>query len=138
MNDTALHQTEGGIATIKMNRPDKLNTMDAELLRRAVHALERAAHDASVRVVIFTGAGRGFCAAGDLAVRDTLGSGNTESRIGILQNLQRSSKLLREMPKVTIAAINGPCAGGEYQVYSYYSAVVGSSVCLITFLAFHL
>ena len=63
-------------------------------------------------MVIFTGAGRGFCAGGDLSASDTLGSGNTDSRIGVLQALQLSSRLLREMPKVTIAAINGPCAGG--------------------------
>jgi 2-(1,2-epoxy-1,2-dihydrophenyl)acetyl-CoA isomerase len=114
MNDTVLYQAEHGIATITLSRPDKLNAMNAELLQGAVTALETAANDASIRVVIFTGAGRGFCAGGDLSATDTLGSGNTESRIGVLQNLQRSSKLLREMPKVTIAAINGPCAGGGF------------------------
>lgn len=114
MNDTVLYQLDQGIATITLNRPDKLNAMDADLLQGAVDALEAAANDPDVRVVIFTGAGRGFCAGGDLSASDTLGSGNTESRIGILQNLQRSSKLLREMPKVTIAAINGPCAGGGF------------------------
>jgi len=114
MNDTVLYQAEQGIATITLNRPDKLNAMNAELLRGAVDALERAADDDHVRIVIFTGAGRGFCAGGDLSARDTLGSGDTESRIGVLRNLQRSSRLLREMPKVTIAAINGPCAGGGF------------------------
>jgi 2-(1,2-epoxy-1,2-dihydrophenyl)acetyl-CoA isomerase len=114
MNDTVLFHLDGGIATITLNRPDKLNAMNAELLQGAVDALEKAADDPAVRVVIFTGAGRGFCAGGDLSARDTLGSGNTESRIGVLQNLQRSSKLLRTMPKVTIAAINGPCAGGGF------------------------
>lgn len=114
MNDTVLYQAQDGIATITLNRPDKLNAMNGELLQGAVTALETAANDASIRVVIFTGAGRGFCAGGDLSATDTLGSGNTESRIGVLQSLQRSSKLLREMPKVTIAAINGPCAGGGF------------------------
>ena len=114
MNDTVRYEPEGGIATITLNRPDSLNAMDAALLQGAVAALEQAAHDPEVRVVILTGAGRGFCAGGDLAARDTLGTGNTESRIGVLKDLQRSSKLLREMPKVTIAAINGPCAGGGF------------------------
>jgi 2-(1,2-epoxy-1,2-dihydrophenyl)acetyl-CoA isomerase len=112
MNETVLYKADGGIATITLNRPDRLNAMNADLLQGAVDALEEAAHDTSVRVVIFTGAGRGFCAGGDLSASDTLGSGNTDTRIGVLQALQRSSRLLREMPKVTIAAINGPCAGG--------------------------
>jgi 2-(1,2-epoxy-1,2-dihydrophenyl)acetyl-CoA isomerase len=114
MNDTVIYESDQGVATITLNRPDKLNAMNAELLNAATSALERAANDNDIRVVIFTGAGRGFCAGGDLSARDTLGSGNTESRIGVLQAMQRSSKLLREMPKVTIAAINGPCAGGGF------------------------
>ena len=112
MNDAVLYQTESGVATITLNRPECLNAMDADLLSGALEALELAAADVDVRVVIFTGAGRGFCAGGDLAATDTLGLGGLESRIGVLQAFQRTSKLLREMPKVTIAAINGPCAGG--------------------------
>ncbi len=112
VNDVVQYQVENGIATITLNRPDSLNAMNALLLSRAVEVLETAANDHDVRVVILTGAGRGFCSGGDLAARDTLGTGNMVSRIGVLQNLQRSSKLLREMTKITIAAINGPCAGG--------------------------
>jgi len=114
MNETVIYKADGGIATITLNRPDKLNAMNADLLQGAVDALETAANDPGIRVVIFTGAGRGFCAGGDLSSPDTLGSGDTESRISVLQTLQRSSTLLREMPKVTIAAINGPCAGGGF------------------------
>ena len=114
MEDVVNYHAKNGIATITLNRPESLNAMNAALLQGAVDALESAAIDPEIRVVIFTGAGRGFCAGGDLSARDTLGTGNLESRIGVLQNLQRSSKLLREMPKVTIAAINGPCAGGGF------------------------
>ncbi len=112
MTDVVLYEAEDGIATITLNRPDRLNAMNAALLAGVVEALEAAVFDSAVRVVILTGAGRGFCAGGDLTATDTLGTGSIESRIGMLQNLQRSSKLLREMPKITIAAVNGPCAGG--------------------------
>jgi len=111
MNETVLYEVKGGIATVTLNRPERLNAMTAELLSGAVEALEEAAADASVRVVIFTGAGRGFCAGADLTARNTLGGGNIESRIGVLQRLERSALLLHEMPKVTIAAINGAAAG---------------------------
>jgi 2-(1,2-epoxy-1,2-dihydrophenyl)acetyl-CoA isomerase len=111
MNDSVLYQVDGGVATITLNRPENLNAMNVDLIEGALEALEIAAEDSNARVVIFTGAGRGFCAGGDLAAKDTLGTGNLESKIGKLQAFQKSSKLLREMPKVTIAAINGPCAG---------------------------
>ena len=114
MSDVVRYEAENGIATITLNRPESLNAMDAALLTGAVDALEAAALDSSIRVVILTGAGRGFCAGGDLKATDPLGTGNMESRIGVLQSLQRSSKLLRGMSKVTIAAINGPCAGGGF------------------------
>jgi 2-(1,2-epoxy-1,2-dihydrophenyl)acetyl-CoA isomerase len=111
VNDTVLYESDGGIATITLNRPESLNAMNAELLQGAVAAFEQAAGDAEARVVILTGAGRGFCSGGDLRATGTLGSGDTESRIGVLQAFERTSRLLREMPKVTIAAVNGPCAG---------------------------
>jgi 2-(1,2-epoxy-1,2-dihydrophenyl)acetyl-CoA isomerase len=114
MTEPVLYEADNGIATITLNRPESLNSMNAALLAGAVDALETAALDSSIRVVVFTGAGRGFCAGGDLKATDTLGTGNMESRIGVLQNLQRSAKLLREMPKITISAINGPCAGGGF------------------------
>ncbi|MEE8422181.1 MAG: enoyl-CoA hydratase [Dehalococcoidia bacterium] len=111
MNETVLYESDGNIATITLNRPESLNAMDGDLLRGAVDALEQAAGDDSVRAVILTGAGRGFCSGGDLRAAGTLGDGNLESRIGVLQAFERSSRLLHEMPKVTIAAVNGPCAG---------------------------
>ncbi len=114
MNRPVDYHAENGIATVTLNRPEKLNAMNADLMRGAIAALEGAAADESIRVVVLTGAGRGFCAGGDLGAKNTLGTGGTDSRIGVLQDLQRSSKLLREMPKVTIAAINGPCAGGGF------------------------
>ena len=111
MNETVLYESDGGIATITLNRPESLNAMNADLLQAALAAVEQAAGDEDVRVVILTGAGRGFCSGGDLRAAGTLGTGDTESQIGVLQRYERTSRLLREMPKVTIAAVNGPCAG---------------------------
>jgi 2-(1,2-epoxy-1,2-dihydrophenyl)acetyl-CoA isomerase len=111
MNETVLYEAADGIATITLNRPERLNAMNATLLQGALEALEMAAADDDVRAVILTGAGRGFCAGGDLTSPDTLGTGPPQSRIRILRTYMRSSQLLREMPKVTIAAVNGPCAG---------------------------
>jgi 2-(1,2-epoxy-1,2-dihydrophenyl)acetyl-CoA isomerase len=114
MNETVLYEVEAGVATVTLNRPEKLNSMTAELLAEAVEALEAAATDDAVRCVVFTGAGRGFCAGADLTARNILGEGGIESRIGNLQRYERTAQLLHEMPKVTIAAVNGAAAGAGF------------------------
>ncbi|MEE8336459.1 MAG: enoyl-CoA hydratase [Dehalococcoidia bacterium] len=116
MTETVLYESEDGIATITLNRPESLNAMNFELLQGMLEAIGRAAGDDAVRVVILTGAGRGFCSGGDLRATGTLGTGDRESQIGVLQAFGRMSRLLREMPKVTIAAVNGACAGAGLSV----------------------
>jgi 2-(1,2-epoxy-1,2-dihydrophenyl)acetyl-CoA isomerase len=111
--DLVLYQQEGAVATITLNRPDRLNAMNADLLQAALSTLETAAADDAIRVVIFTGAGRAFCAGGDLAagLEGINGPPPLTSQVGRLRRFMRTSELLRTMPKVTIAAINGACAG---------------------------
>ena len=134
MEDVVLCEMDESIATITLNRPEQLNTMSGGLLDGALAAFERAASDDSVRAVILTGAGRGFCAGGDLqgmaaggrqtGAGATAGAGaaagsaaappperTLEGDVARLRAHMRTSQLLRSMPKVTIAAINGPCAG---------------------------
>ena len=135
MESTVLYEVDGRVATITLNRPEHLNTMNEALLKEALAALEEAASDDAVRAVILTGAGRGFCAGGDLqgmaaprsaspavvgatsesAPDSTSGERSKprpiESDIANLRRNMRTSQLLHDMAKVTFAAINGPCAG---------------------------
>jgi 2-(1,2-epoxy-1,2-dihydrophenyl)acetyl-CoA isomerase len=117
MSSTVLYEQDGRVATITLNRPERMNTMGDDLPERALEALQRAADDADVWAVILTGAGRAFCAGGDLSA---MAEGKTareratpseQGRVEHLRRMMRSSQLLHEMPKVTIAAINGACAG---------------------------
>jgi 2-(1,2-epoxy-1,2-dihydrophenyl)acetyl-CoA isomerase len=116
MSQTVLYESANGLATITLNRPDRLNTMGGDLLERLLDSVERAASDTEVRVVILTGAGRGFCAGGDLDAMSQ-GGGGVRASVSRAQNVNRLrgsmriSQLLHEMPKVTIAKINGACAG---------------------------
>jgi 2-(1,2-epoxy-1,2-dihydrophenyl)acetyl-CoA isomerase len=117
LNDTVLYDVDGAIATITLNRPDRMNTMNGDLLDAALETMERAADDDRVRAVILTGNGRAFCAGGDLGdmaaggVPGVEGGPSVSAAIARLRTYMRSSQLLHEMPKVTIAAINGACAG---------------------------
>lgn len=117
MSDMVLYEVDDGVATITLNRPEQLNTMSNDLLDAALAALEQAADDQGVRAVILTGAGRAFCAGGDLAgmaagqAGGIAGGDSSTGRIATLRHAMRSSQLLHDMPKATIAQINGPCAG---------------------------
>jgi 2-(1,2-epoxy-1,2-dihydrophenyl)acetyl-CoA isomerase len=107
---TSVHH---GVATVLLNRPERLNSMTAGLLEETLTAVETLAHDRRVRVVVLSGAGRGFCAGGDLAagLEEINGPPPLTSQAGRLRRYMRISQLLHYMPQVTIAAVNGPCAG---------------------------
>lgn len=113
MSDVVLYEVEDGIATLTINRPDRLNAQNGEVFETALAHLEAAATDDEVRVVVVTGAGRGFSAGGDLGAMDGLRETPPLPRaVRDLRILTHTSQLLHEMPKVTIAAVNGACAGG--------------------------
>lgn len=112
--DGLLISRDGAVMTVTLNRPERLNAMTAELLEQAVSVFDAAGSDSSIRVVILTGAGRGFCAGGDLSQGP--GGGVTLSyppaeRAKALREMMETSRLLHTMPAVTISAINGACAG---------------------------
>lgn len=103
---TVLYETSGTRATITMNRPDSLNGITNTMMRELFEAVSAAAYDDSIRVVVLTGAGRGFCPGADL--RAYSGGGPQEPN---RREYFHITSLLHEMPKVTVAAINGACAG---------------------------
>ena len=112
MTETVRFEVSGPVATITLNRPDRLNAMTEELIGGVLACLEQAAADDAIRAVVLTGAGRGFCAGGDLgAMGEFAGARPEEASRAELRRLHRTTELLHEMPKVTIAAVNGPCAG---------------------------
>lgn len=120
MTQTVLYESARGVATITLNRPERMNSMGGDLMERALEAIERAASDSTVHAVVLTGAGRAFCAGGDLK---SMSGADAESgtaapaprshaaEVARLRYWMQSSRLLHEMDKVTIAAINGACGG---------------------------
>jgi len=109
VSDIVLSEIKDRLATVTLNRPEKLNALNTELLDALPGVLQPIADDPQVRCVILTGAGRGFCAGGDISA---MVSGQmTEDPVVRLRRQEESSRLLHEMPKPTIAMINGPVAG---------------------------
>jgi 2-(1,2-epoxy-1,2-dihydrophenyl)acetyl-CoA isomerase len=108
-----LEERAGAVLTLRMNRPEWLNALNVELGRALVDALRRAADDSAVRVVVLTGAGRGFCAGGDLALlRETRLRNAGKELEGLLRAGKEICLAICDMEKPVIAAVNGPAAGG--------------------------
>ena len=123
MSDVVLIERHDAVAVITLNRPEALNSMTGELLDALCAAGQEVAADTSVRAVIITGNGRAFCAGGDVkgmaASNDRPGgrsSGGLTSNADRLRQQEEISRLLYEMPKPTIAAVNGHAVGAGLSV----------------------
>jgi|SRR5579863_517484 len=108
-----LEERAGAVTIIRLNRPEKLNALNQQLGQELVHALLRAQGDRSVHCVVLTGAGRAFCAGGDL---EMLRDARQRKAVHEVEDLVKAGKeislAIATMPKVVIAAVNGPAAGG--------------------------
>ncbi|MGB9464559.1 MAG: enoyl-CoA hydratase-related protein [Candidatus Acidiferrum sp.] len=106
-----------GIAILVMNRPDKLNALNGELSTALNEALSRIAEDNSIHVVVLTGAGRAFCAGGDLGAIGRGRERNETAELGpILRSGMQAVLKMRLMPQPVIAAVNGAAAGAGMNI----------------------
>jgi 2-(1,2-epoxy-1,2-dihydrophenyl)acetyl-CoA isomerase len=111
MTDVLMEGLEDGVLTLTMNRPDRLNALNPEMLARLHDALERAAADRKVAVVVLAGAGRAFCAGGDVKAMAEGRSESFDERAQGLRQRMETARLLHEIPKPTIAMLRGAAAG---------------------------
>jgi enoyl-CoA hydratase/carnithine racemase len=118
--ETLLYSLEEGIATITLNRPDRLNAFNTQMMRDMIAAFDLTDADDAVRAVIVTGAGRGFCAGADLAAggatfnySQSADPARVEARVGGVQRDGGGLLTLRiyDSLKPVIAAVNGPAVG---------------------------
>ena len=107
-----LSQVSDRVACITLNRPEVLNAFEGTMREELLAALERAADDRAVRCVMITGAGRAFCAGGDIASMAELQADNND---GVIKDRMvvggKIIRLIRSMAKPVIAAVNGAAAG---------------------------
>ena len=100
-----------GLATVTLNAPDKLNAVSRKMIAELKECWEGLANDASVRAVLLTGAGRGFCAGADLADPDRESGAVADSGAALDKFFNPVIRTMRAMPKPIVAAVNGVAAG---------------------------
>lgn len=116
MTDVVLYESQNGIATITLNRPDKLNAMNSEVVEQLTRRIAEAGADDTVKVVLLAGAGRAFSAGFD--INDEVEDG-TESPLDWQPVLKRDSDMTMAVwscPKPTIAVVQGYCLAGGCEV----------------------
>jgi 2-(1,2-epoxy-1,2-dihydrophenyl)acetyl-CoA isomerase len=112
MNDQIDVAEDSGIVTVTLNRPEKLNSLAGHMRRDLAEALESAGSDRGVHVVVITGAGRAFCAGGDVAaMSELIEQHNADEFSRLLGSARRVVTAIRHMTKPVIASINGPAFG---------------------------
>ena len=129
-----LENVEDGIATLTFNRPERMNALSTPIMEGLLHGLPRLAGDPAVRVIVLTGAGRAFCAGGD--VKSMAEGGEQRSAAEATARLRSHmevSRILHELPKPTIAMVNGPAAGaGLALALACDLRIAGASARLVT------
>ncbi|MGD2133006.1 MAG: enoyl-CoA hydratase [Maricaulaceae bacterium] len=134
-----LYAVEDGVATITLNRPDRLNAWRAEMDADVRAALKEASADDAVRVIVLTGAGRGFCAGADMAALQAIG-GDPKVRPeppapfdpNSRADFQKQYSYFPAVSKPIIGAINGPCAGLGFVLALYTDIRFASDAAVFT------
>jgi 2-(1,2-epoxy-1,2-dihydrophenyl)acetyl-CoA isomerase len=113
MTETVLFEIRDAVATITLNRPDRLNALNEDVHAGLRAAFDRVETDDSIRAVLLTGAGRGFCAGADLM--QTLSGIGPDTKIDLGATLESSYnpliRRMRALPKPIVSAVNGVAAG---------------------------
>jgi 2-(1,2-epoxy-1,2-dihydrophenyl)acetyl-CoA isomerase len=133
MNDMVLQKLEGGLLTITMNRPERKNALNPEMVAGLVEAARRAADDPEVRAVLFKGAGGSFCVGGDVK---SMAAGRAPLPFEVkMANLRRGmevSRILHQMPKPVVAQLDGAAAGAGLSMALSCDLRIASESCKIT------
>ncbi len=113
MSKTVICSRAEGVLTIALNRPDRLNAMNAALLEATSEAFERAQADPETRAILFTGTGRAFCSGDDLREHRLPGD-EAEARV-MVERIQRVTRAILSCDKIVVGAINGWAVGGGFE-----------------------
>lgn len=133
-----LYAVEGGVATITLNRPDRLNAWTGVMHREVKAAMRAASDDPAVRAIVLTGAGRGFCAGADFEVLQGVRAGGTAAGAeapfdpAAGPDFSKTYSYFPAVPKPIIAAVNGACAGIGLVIALYADMRFASDAAVFT------
>jgi 2-(1,2-epoxy-1,2-dihydrophenyl)acetyl-CoA isomerase len=113
-----IYDEKDGVATLTMNRPERLNALGDTLRDDLHHAIVRASDDPAIRAIVLTGAGRGFCSGGDVKVMNENKERGADRPLidKVAPSRDRTVLAMRDAPKPLIAAVNGPAAGAGMNI----------------------
>lgn len=112
MESKVIYDVAEGIAHITLNRPEVFNALNLQLVRDLISTLRQAESDSAIRVIILKGAGRAWCAGGDIDELLRLTEGSASDRRDYLLNFKTMIDTVRGISKPVIAAVHGACVGG--------------------------
>jgi len=112
MEPTVIYESNGSICSLTLNRPDVFNALNLQLVKDLISALRRAESEPDVRVVILKGAGKAWCAGGDLEELLELTEGSAADRRAYLLDFKGMIDTVRGISKPVIASVQGACVGG--------------------------
>jgi len=110
-DEVILTNVSDKVATLTFNRPDKLNALSMDLINASIDTLKSWSSDPKIGCIVVSGSGRAFCAGGDVSTMAQDDSETLEQKIDRLRQMQELSWVLYNMPKVTVAAVNGFAMG---------------------------
>ena len=138
-----LYRTQAGVAVITLNRPEKLNAWRGEMERELRAAMRAASDDDAVRVIVLTGAGRGFCAGADMNNLQSYAAAGQQRTVALppepapfdatsRADFRRQYSYFPAVKKPIIAAVNGPCAGLGMVLALYADIRIASDAAVFT------
>jgi len=125
MDTIEIYANDLGIATLTLNRPEKHNALSAQMIAELTEAADRLGRDPAVRAVVLTGAGRSFCAGGDLGWMREQMAADAATRAAEAQKLAAMLGALDRMPKPLIGRIQGQAFGGGIGMMSVCDVAIG-------------
>jgi 2-(1,2-epoxy-1,2-dihydrophenyl)acetyl-CoA isomerase len=124
---TILFEVSGGVARLTLNRPDRLNSFNVQMHKEVRDALSQLTNNSEARVLVFAGAGRGFCAGQDLGDRAVAPGGQGVDLGDSIENYYKPLVLaLRNLPMPVIGAVNGVAAGAGANIALACDLVIAS------------
>lgn len=123
-----IFETRGPVAILTLNRPERLNALSADMQRQLINALATVEQDAGLRAIVLTGAGRGFCAGGDIKNMGETRLAGSQPRLRPLGQLWGALPLaIRACSRPVVAAINGAAAGAGFDIALACDVCIGST-----------